>query len=603
MRPKHLLNYFLLATLILLSYSSCKKKSDDSQSEGNQSTITKEIAGLATVTFPVGSLQSGDPVLTQAQDTAEISCFGLTMSLFAVSANLPNQIKVNIGNAEPLSDDITINWTVPAEFLQSLPDSAKLMLFARLYQNGGEEALDNYVSLVGAFNSATSVFTAALPYWIFTNARRTDGTYEAILMLGATGGNKRFKSQNFQAHQGGNGIKSPSDDPCQGSNLMCPAGTCTSSEISSPFTQHRLHPKQHVVKPHTGIDIAVEPGSDVRASADGIVIWIKVDYRIINGIAVGYGQYMIVWHYDGSTTLYAHLSKINVNLYDVVSRGQVIAQSGGGAGDENSGGSTGPHLHFEYVPKGDFDFIGKRTFVNPFPCITSAPALPIVETAGVANITTTSATSGGNVLSDGGAAITMRGVCWNISGNPTISNWHSSDGPGTGTFTSQLSGLSPKTTYFLRAYATNEAGTAYGDITSFITDDAAGLNGLWTNGSIVISIDGSTGAFNQILSGMWLQALGAGYISIGSAKIANITASVPGKWNCNELWWHSTGGNIDGVAFSPDGSIVLVDAKNFQLTSSNPWTGGSVTTGYTRVGQMSTPIMIVTEKPGAVAGK
>ncbi len=97
------------------------------------------------------------------------------------------------------------------------------------------------------------------------------------------------------------------------------------------------------------------------------------------------------------------------------------------------------------------------------------PESPIVTTADVTDITQTTAVSGGNVTDDGGAAVTARGVCWSTSQNPTISNNHTSDGNGTGSFTSNLTNLIANTTYYVRAYATNENGTSYGEQKSFTT--------------------------------------------------------------------------------------------------------------------------------------
>ena len=104
---------------------------------------------------------------------------------------------------------------------------------------------------------------------------------------------------------------------------------------------------------------------------------------------------------------------------------------------------------------------GSENFTMIFPVLSQRP--PTVNTTAASNITDTSAVSGGNVTSDGGAAVTARGVCWSTSHNPTISDTHTSDGTGTGTFTSNISGLTPGTTYYVRAYATNSVGTAYGN--------------------------------------------------------------------------------------------------------------------------------------------
>jgi Galactose oxidase, central domain len=100
-------------------------------------------------------------------------------------------------------------------------------------------------------------------------------------------------------------------------------------------------------------------------------------------------------------------------------------------------------------------------------------AVPIVTTAAITGITNTSATSGGNVTFTGGSAITARGVCWSTTANPTIANTKTSNGTGTGIFTSSLTGLSPGTTYNVRAYATNSSGTAYGANVKFTTTGVA----------------------------------------------------------------------------------------------------------------------------------
>lgn len=97
------------------------------------------------------------------------------------------------------------------------------------------------------------------------------------------------------------------------------------------------------------------------------------------------------------------------------------------------------------------------------------PAVPAVTTTAVSSVSTNSALGGGNVTSDGGASITVRGVCWSTSANPTINESHTTDGSGTGSFTSNLTGLNPESSYHVRAYATNSVGTAYGNDVGFTT--------------------------------------------------------------------------------------------------------------------------------------
>jgi len=94
---------------------------------------------------------------------------------------------------------------------------------------------------------------------------------------------------------------------------------------------------------------------------------------------------------------------------------------------------------------------------------------PRVSSSVISNVSANSAHSGGNVTSDGGSTITARGICWSTSATPTISNSHTTETGTTGTFSSTMTGLSSSTVYHVRAYATNSAGTAYGDELTFET--------------------------------------------------------------------------------------------------------------------------------------
>ena len=104
------------------------------------------------------------------------------------------------------------------------------------------------------------------------------------------------------------------------------------------------NPVSGTVRKHDGDDVLVPQGSEIVASDGGIVEW-----RDNPG---GYGWYMYVWHDTGDATVYAHLSKRIAPSGARVKQGQVIALSGGAQGVQGSGGSTGPHLHFEFRVEG-----------------------------------------------------------------------------------------------------------------------------------------------------------------------------------------------------------------------------------------------------------
>ena len=111
---------------------------------------------------------------------------------------------------------------------------------------------------------------------------------------------------------------------------------------------------------------------------------------------------------------------------------------------------------------------------NPLLIVNETPVpieLPDVTTSLVTDITTTTATAGGEILSDGGSAITECGVCWTTEGEPTIDSDHIATQVTMGEFSVNLAGLTQNTTYYIRAYATNEAGTGYGEVLTFTTEE------------------------------------------------------------------------------------------------------------------------------------
>ncbi len=133
----------------------------------------------------------------------------------------------------------------------------------------------------------------------------------------------------------------------------------------------------------------------------------------------------------------------------------------GGSGSASGSGTINSNLFYTLNATNDVVLATARPN-NPV-------LLATVTTASVTNISTATATCGGNITNDGGGAITARGVCWSIANPPTVSDSITLDGTGSGAYTSAITGLIAGSRYFIRAYATNSAGSAYGAVDSFTT--------------------------------------------------------------------------------------------------------------------------------------
>ena len=205
---------------------------------------------------------------------------------------------------------------------------------------------------------------------------------------------------------------------------------------------------------------------------------------------------------------------------------------------------------------------------------TTLPVLPtLAATTAATNITGTTATSGGNVTSTGGATITERGICYGTVINPTIANSKVIDpAPGLGSFVSNISGLTGSTTYHVRAYATNSAGTAYGTDISFITRVIPPT--LTTVAATVITGASAVSGGSMIWNGSGYsnyQAYGVAYSTVsGSAtptKVATNTANGSVNPAVNIAPWVT---NITGLAANT--TYYIRSYLDVYPSGTGPWT-------------------------------
>ncbi|KKT00527.1 MAG: hypothetical protein UV76_C0009G0006 [Candidatus Nomurabacteria bacterium GW2011_GWA2_43_15] len=198
-------------------------------------------------------------------------------------------------------------------------------------------------------------------------------------------------------------------------------------------------------------------------------------------------NHKITWTGNGISTVFAFLVPANSTGNGAGSLGAIGSVSSGNViywdaktvwsdiNNANSATTIQPGSYKIYLVGNVANVLGQTVndMSNSAFTITSATTtatLPTVYTTAVTNITTNSATSGGYVLVDGGAPVTARGITYNSATKPTLSNLHTSDGTGTGEFTSNFTqNLRPGTTFYVRAYATNSKGTAYGNEVFFTT--------------------------------------------------------------------------------------------------------------------------------------
>jgi uncharacterized protein (TIGR02145 family) len=223
---------------------------------------------------------------------------------------------------------------------------------------------------------------------------------------------------------------------------------------------------------------------------------------------------------------------------------------------------------------------------------------PVLSTNEVTNITGTTAVSGGIITDEGTGTVTSRGICWSTGTSPSLSDNKTSDGAGAGTFTTNLSGLNGATTYFLRAYATNNAGTGYGMVMSFTT---FGLPPAPAN-SLVTNITTTSATVNGTVNPNYLSTVvtieygtNTSYGSVVTdaqgpltgSSVTNVSADVAGLAPGTTYHYRIKAVNSLGITYSNDmtfatvsNSVTDIDGNYYSVVQIGTqfWTGENLKT-------------------------
>lgn len=218
---------------------------------------------------------------------------------------------------------------------------------------------------------------------------------------------------------------------------------------------------------------------------------------------------------------------------------------------------------------------------------------PTVSTGAVTNITTSSATGNGSIVSDGGNAVTERGFCWSTSHNPSITGTHVVAEGDANDFSAALTNLSSNTTYYVRAYATNGTGTAYGDEVQFTTLSIS-VPGVTTASVTNIGNTTATGGGNVISSGgatvtergiCWSTnhnpTISGSHANSGTG-LGEFTASMTNLTPNTTYYVRAYAINSQGTAYGEEVNFKTSLTPTYTIAvSANPSGSGSVTGGGT----------------------
>lgn len=359
---------------------------DDSGSTGASPPVTTTLPGIATITFPPGALPPSTELSLQTTTSAETaSDFLVTSQVFSAGPRSSYEVRALL--SQPPLADFTVDLTVPGSVSTSLPPGSEFQVFSQIFESQGDETLDNFQLFPSTYDPTSNTLRTSLPKEAFTQARRSDGKYEAVMIVSSTptlptSPGPIEPGPAIEAPPRPLGVsperlfqnRAPFNESGSVNVSAAAQGVCNATSIGPPLKRSLTRTSAFNGRTHFGTDYATAAsGDDVIAVADGTIEQIGLDERPLKTpdprsgkLVKGWGRYVIIRHTDGSKTLYAHLktdSTTGLLVNQPVTKGQRIGEA------DNSGGSSGPHLHLEYVPNGKL--FKNPNKIDPEPCIGS----------------------------------------------------------------------------------------------------------------------------------------------------------------------------------------------------------------------------------------
>jgi len=308
---------------------------------------------MAAVNFPENSFLEDTLVSISTSSAADVDeAFDEFASIFLPLDRLGYEIRIITDTVPPLSEYIAVDVVVPDNFNSSIPSNYRVEAFVIVEQGSDQENPFPVFELIpSTYDAATQTVSFDLPGSAFFNGELAQNQYQAIITLAPTPGIGATISSMLDGAEIPMLAAASAVGSCQASSISCPvAGGCS---VNSPFNPARQHPITGQTRPHNGVDYAAANGDSIVAASDGVV---ERSYP-----SSSYGETIVVRHTNGSATLYAHLQSRGVVTGDSVTNGQQIGTA------DSTGQSSGPHLHFEYVPNGQI--IQSKNRIDPDLCI------------------------------------------------------------------------------------------------------------------------------------------------------------------------------------------------------------------------------------------